>query len=471
MDYTSTRGSQTISASKAILQGIADDGGLFVPVSFPSLDVNGLIGKPYQDIAFEVLRRYLDEFDEADIKHCIDCAYDGKFTVPEITPIKKVGDGYILELFHGRTLAFKDIALSILPSLMALSAQKQGRKNKTLILAATSGDTGKAALEAFMDVEDTVVIVLYPIDGVSDVQKLQMTTQRGHNTHVIGINGNFDDAQNAVKRIFNDAEIKSELAAMGVKLSSANSINIGRLLPQITYYFTSYASLVASGAIKSGDKISFTVPTGNFGDILAGYYAYRMELPVGKLICASNINNILTDFFETGVYDANRKFHLTSSPSMDILISSNLERLLYHLSDDVTVNEMMDGLRNASVFDFSKHISKANDIFASGFATENEVYAKIDEYHKKYNYVIDPHTAVGVAVAEKSSINTVNVSFATASPHKFSETVIAATGKPDILSADVPHQIAELANLPIRHKTICDNDNITETVLQICRGI
>jgi threonine synthase len=335
MRYKSTRGSNDFkSAAQAIIQGMAHDKGLFVPESIPSLPflLDELKGKTYQEIAFAVIQSFFADFSEEEIRHCVNGAYDDKFETSEIVPLVEAGDAYFLELYHGKTAAFKDMALSILPYLMTTAIKKEKEDKKIVILTATSGDTGKAALEGFADVPNTEIIVFYPKEGVSQVQERQMITQEGKNTHVFAIYGNFDDAQTGVKKIFNDRDFADELAKQGCKLSSANSINIGRLVPQVAYYIYAYGKLLDKGEIWPGDKINIVVPTGNFGNILAAYYAQQMGIPVGKLICASNENKVLTDFINTGFYDIKRKFYVTNSPSMDILISSNLERLLYHLN-------------------------------------------------------------------------------------------------------------------------------------------
>ena len=332
--YQSTRdANNTVTASQAILQGLATDGGLFTPISYPQLELDFIKLKDasYQEVAKLILSAFLDDFTDQELDDCINNAYDSKFDTPEIAPLVKLNGQYNLELFHGATIAFKDMALSILPHLMTTAAKKHGLKNKIVILTATSGDTGKAAMAGFADVPGTEIIVFYPKDGVSKVQELQMTTQTGDNTHVVAIEGNFDDAQTNVKRMFNDAALRERLAAHKLQFSSANSMNIGRLVPQIVYYVYAYAQLVKAGQIQAGEAVNFAVPTGNFGNILAAYYAKQIGLPVGKLICASNENNVLTDFFKTHVYDKKRSFKVTSSPSMDILVSSNLERLIFHL--------------------------------------------------------------------------------------------------------------------------------------------
>ena len=335
--YQSTRSEGTkVTASRAILKGLADDGGLFVPVNIPKLDVSleDISKMTYQETAYEVMKLFFTDFTENELKTCIERAYDSKFDTKEIAPLVKKSDAYYLELFHGATIAFKDMALSILPHLLTTSAKKNNIKNEIVILTATSGDTGKAALAGFADVEGTSIIVFYPKNGVSKIQERQMVTQKGANTKVVGITGNFDDAQSGVKAMFNNKELAKVMDEHGYQFSSANSINIGRLVPQVVYYVYSYTRLLANGDIKAGEKVNFVVPTGNFGNILAAFYAKNMGVPVGKLICASNENKVLYDFFETGVYDRNREFILTSSPSMDIPISSNLERLIFRIAGD-----------------------------------------------------------------------------------------------------------------------------------------
>ena len=335
--YKSTRSHTTpVTASQAILKGLAEDGGLFVPDHIPTLEVSmkELSGMTYQEVAYEVMKLYLTDFTEEELKGCINKAYDKKFDTDVIAPLAYADGAYYLELFHGATIAFKDMALSILPHLMTCSAKKNQVKNEIVILTATSGDTGKAALAGFADVEGTKIIVFYPKNGVSPVQEKQMVTQKGKNTHVVGIHGNFDDAQTGVKKLFGDTELAKEMDAKGYQFSSANSINIGRLVPQIVYYVYAYATLYGQGKLTDGQKMNVVVPTGNFGNILAAYYAKNMGVPIDKLICASNDNKVLFDFFQTGTYDRNREFILTSSPSMDILISSNLERLIYKISGE-----------------------------------------------------------------------------------------------------------------------------------------
>ena len=380
--YRSTRNAnETATASQAILKGLANEGGLFVPDSIPALDVSleDLAKMNYQQVAYEVMKLMFTDFTEAELKHCIDSAYDSKFDTPVIAPLVNKAGAYYLELFHGSTIAFKDMALSILPYLLTTSAKKNGVKNEIVILTATSGDTGKAALAGFADVPGTKIIVFYPKHGVSPIQEKQMVTQKGDNTFVVGITGNFDDAQTGVKKMFSDAELAKYMDEKGYQFSSANSINIGRLVPQMVYYVYAYTRLVADGTIKAGDKINVDVPTGNFGNILAAYYAKEMGLPIAKFICASNDNKVLFDFFQTGTYDRNREFILTTSPSMDILISSNLERLIYKIAgNDAEKNsELMKELTTDGVYTITDDMKAKLAEFYGGYATEAETAATI----------------------------------------------------------------------------------------------
>ena len=375
--YQSTRSEGTkVTASQAILKGLADDGGLFVPVSIPKLDVSleDISKMTYQETAYEVMKLFFTDFTENELKTCIERAYDSKFDTKEIAPLVKKSDAYYLELFHGATIAFKDMALSILPHLLTTSAKKNNIKNEIVILTATSGDTGKAALAGFADVEGTSIIVFYPKNGVSKIQERQMVTQKGANTKVVGITGNFDDAQTGVKAMFNNKELAKVMDEHGYQFSSANSINIGRLVPQVVYYVYSYTRLLANGDIKAGEKVNFVVPTGNFGNILAAFYAKNMGVPVGKLICASNENKVLYDFFETGVYDRNREFILTSSPSMDILISSNLERLIFRIAGDDAKKtaDMMDALKTTGKYTITDEMKLKLADFTGGWASEED---------------------------------------------------------------------------------------------------
>lgn len=454
MRYISTRSKKWADPEEAILQGIAPDGGLYVPESFPKLDLGSLIHKSYQDIGFEVMSRYFDSIPVDQLNSFISQAY-GKFKHPKVTPVASHGSYHFLELFHGPTLAFKDVALSILPYLMTSSAKMLNVVEDIVVLTATSGDTGKAALEGFSDVQGTKVVVFYPKDGVSTIQKKQMTTQKGNNVHVIAIEGNFDDAQNGVKAIFNDMPYREKLKERNYLLSSANSINIGRLVPQIVYYFAAYAQAVQDGSISLGDSINFVVPTGNFGNILAGYYAKQMGLPVGKLICASNENNVLYEFFATGTYNRNRPFILTSSPSMDILISSNFERLLYHVSEDdgTFVQESMSRLTQEGSYNVTKSMKKRIDAdFYGGYCSEEETREIIRRLYQEFGYVMDPHTAVAAKVYEdykkETKDDTYTVILSTASPFKFTKSVYEALfEKTDLDDVSLISPLAEKTNL------------------------
>ena len=484
--YKSTRSdSQPVPASKAILMGLAQDGGLFVPTEFPELDVSleALAGMDYRQVAYEVMKLMLSDFTEEELRGCIARAYDSKFDTDQIVPLRKADGSWYLELFHGPTIAFKDMALQILPHLMITSARKNQEDKEIVILTATSGDTGKAAMAGFADVAGTRIMVFYPKDGVSSIQERQMVTQKGDNTRVVGIRGNFDDAQSAVKEIFGDEDLRAQMADRGFAFSSANSINIGRLVPQIVYYVYAYSRLVADGSIKAGDKVNFVVPTGNFGNILAAYYAARMGLPVGRLICASNSNKVLFDFFETGTYDRNREFILTSSPSMDILISSNLERLIYHISgsDAAKTAALMGDLRSRGVYGITDRMREDLALFCGGYATEEETAAAIRRLYEKESYVIDPHTAVAAHVydsyREKTGDRTPTVIASTASPFKFENSVMQALGEPsdlpdlelaDRLSAKsgvaVPEAVNILRTAPVRHNIVCERDGMKAEV-------
>lgn len=484
--YQSTRdANNTVTASQAILQGLATDGGLFTPISYPQLelDFTKLKDASYQEVAKLILSAFLDDFTDQELDDCINNAYDSKFDTLEIAPLVKLNGQYNLELFHGSTIAFKDMALSILPHLMTTAAKKHGLKNKIVILTATSGDTGKAAMAGFADVPGTEIIVFYPKDGVSKVQELQMTTQTGDNTHVVAIEGNFDDAQTNVKSMFNDAVLRERLAAHKLQFSSANSMNIGRLVPQIVYYVYAYAQLVKAGQIVAGDKINFTVPTGNFGNILAAYYAKQIGLPVGKLICASNENNVLTDFFKTHVYDKKRSFKVTSSPSMDILVSSNLERLIFHLlgnSAEKTA-DLMKSLNQHGQYELTDFDPAILELFAAEYATEVETAAEIKRVYEASDYIEDPHTAVASAVYQKyrtaTGDETKTVIASTASPYKFPvvavEAVTGQTGLSDfealaklheLSGVAVPPAVDGLENAQVRHKTTVAADQMQAAV-------
>ena len=474
--YKSTRGKEeTVTASMAILKGLSEDGGLFVPTEIPKLDVpmDELAKMSYQETAYEVMKCFLTDFTEEELKNCINNAYDEKFDTKEIAPLHEADGAYFLELYHGATIAFKDMALSILPHLMTTAAKKNQVKNEIVILTATSGDTGKAAMAGFADVPGTEIIVFYPKDGVSKIQELQMTTQTGANTHVIAIDGNFDDAQTDVKRMFNDVDLREKLLAHHTQFSSANSMNVGRLVPQVVYYVYAYAQLVKAGHIQNGDKVNFTVPTGNFGNILAAYYARQIGVPVGKLICASNENNVLTDFFATGTYDKKRDFKVTTSPSMDILVSSNLERLIFHLlgNDATKTKELMDALVTKGEYTLADADKDILDLFAAGFATEDETAAEIKRVYDEDKYIEDPHTAVASAVYEayvqKTDDHTPTVVASTASPYKFPRVAVSAvTGKDsgdDFKAVEDLHQLSGVAipaavngleHAEVRHKTV-----------------
>ncbi len=486
--YKSTRGGEGVCASMAILKGLADDGGLYVPERIPALDVpvEALAEMTYQEVAYEVMKLYLTDFTEEELKSCISKAYDSKFDAQEIAPMVYADGAYYLELFHGATIAFKDMALSILPHLMTTSAKKNHVDHEIVILTATSGDTGKAAMAGFADVEGTRIIVFYPKDGVSPVQEKQMVTQKGSNTFVVGIHGNFDDAQTGVKRMFNDKELAAGLDRHGFQFSSANSINIGRLVPQIVYYVYAYAMLVHNEEIKNGETVNVVVPTGNFGNILAAYYAKNMGLPIDRLICASNENKVLYDFFSTGSYDKNREFILTSSPSMDILISSNLERLIYKISgEDPQVNaRLMQSLTGEGRYEITEAMKKELSDFYGNYASEAETAQMIHDLYTDTGYVIDTHTAVAAAVYKKYTAETNDtkktIIASTASPFKFARSVMTAIdeayGNMDdfelidelskLANVAVPAAVEEIRTAPVRHTTQCDVDEMENVVKQ-----
>lgn len=488
--YGSTRGNgEKITASMAILKGLAEDGGLFVPDSIPALDVplKELLGKSYQEIAYQVMSRLLTDFTEEELRNCINKAYDSKFDAPEIAPLVKKGNSYYLELFHGSTIAFKDMALSILPHLLTTAAKKNGVTNEIVILTATSGDTGKAAMAGFADVPGTRIIVFYPKDGVSPVQEKQMLTQKGENTAVVGIYGNFDDAQTGVKNIFNDKEMKEKLAGAGFQFSSANSINIGRLVPQIAYYVYAYLRLMEAGEIQENEQINVVVPTGNFGNILAAYYAKEMGIPIARFICASNENKVLYDFFRTGCYDRNRDFRLTNSPSMDILISSNLERLIYKIAgNDAEKNRnFMEQLGAEGKYEITEEMKEKLREFYGNYANEEETAQTIRQVYEETGYVLDTHTAVGKDVYEKykkdTQDNTKTVIASTASPFKFTRSVMTAIDKKyedmedfqlvdelsELAKIPVPQAIEEIRTAEIRHNTTAQVSQMAETVMEI----
>ncbi len=488
--YNSTRGGERgLTASQAILKGMADDGGLFMPDVIPAFDVplETLAAMDYRQLAYEIMKLFFTDFTEDELKACINGAYDSKFDTPVIAPLREADGAWYLELFHGKTIAFKDMALSILPYLLTTAAKKNDVTDEIVILTATSGDTGKAALAAFADVPGTRIIVFYPKGGVSRIQELQMITQKGDNTAVVALHGNFDEAQAGVKAIFADKAFCDELAAHGFQFSSANSINIGRLIPQVVYYVYAYAQLVRMGRIKAGDEINITVPTGNFGNILAAYFARCMGLPVKTLICASNDNKVLYDFFETGVYDKRREFILTSSPSMDILISSNLERLIYLAagSDPEKTRSLMDELSTSGMYVISDDMKEAMKDFVGGFATEEQNAEEIKRLYEASGYVIDTHTGVGSRVyrdyVKRTHDDTPTVIASTASPFKFAQSVMGAiagdqSGKDDFDIIDelagmahlkVPSAIEEIRNADIRHKRECDPDDMEAEVADI----
>lgn len=492
--YQSTRDqSNRVTASQAVLQGLSQDGGLFVPETIPvfAKTMAELSSMNYQELAYEVMKLFLTDYTEEELKDCIAKAYDEKFDTPDIAPLIKVGETYYLELFHGATIAFKDMALSILPHLLTKAAKKNNVKEEIVILTATSGDTGKAALAGFADVEGTKIIVFYPKDGVSNVQEKQMITQKGSNTSVIGIQGNFDDAQTGVKAIFNNKELAEKLRKAGYLFSSANSINIGRLVPQIVYYVYSYVSLYRKKQVSEGEKINFVVPTGNFGNILAAYYAKHLGVPINKLICASNENKVLFDFFTTGIYDKNREFILTTSPSMDILVSSNLERLIYHIADGDSnkTSELMKALSTNGKYEITEKMKANLDSFIGGYATTEETKTAIHKVYKENEYVLDTHTAVAASVYDQYIINsgdtTKSVIVSTASPYKFAESVLDAVGNVSVPKDDyeqakllqqvsgvpIPYAVEELRTAEIMHKKVCRVDQMQTTVEDILKII
>ena len=488
--YKSTRGNgELVTASMAILKGLSEDGGLFVPETIPKLDISleELARKNYQETAYEIMRLFLTDFTEEELRHCIDRAYDGKFDTEEITLLKQAQGAWYLELFHGATIAFKDMALSILPHLMTTAVKKNQVKNEIVILTATSGDTGKAAMAGFADVPGTKIIVFYPKNGVSTIQERQMVTQKGANTWVVGITGNFDDAQTAVKKMFNDQQMAEELDRAGYQFSSANSINIGRLVPQIVYYVYAYTRLLRQGQVKAGEPFNIVVPTGNFGNILAAYYAKQMGLPVHKLLCASNENKVLFDFFRTGVYDRKRDFILTTSPSMDILISSNLERLIYRIAgeDSNVCREMMRSLTETGAYQITDAMKAALEDFYGNYCSEEDTAAAIRENYEKAHYVIDPHTAVAAGVykkyLEETEDETPTVIASTASPYKFSKAVLSALGIPaaqmddfsmiekleELSGVRIPAAVEELRSADIRHKLVVATEEMPDAVRKL----
>ena len=489
--YHSTRNSEeTATASEAILKGLTSDGGLFVPDSIPKLNVSleDLTQMSYQEIAYAVMKEFLTDFTEEELKTCINNAYDSKFDTEEIAVTKKVDGAYYLELFHGATIAFKDMALSILPHLLVTSARKNNVKNEIVILTATSGDTGKAALAGFADVPGTKIIVFYPKSGVSPIQEKQMVTQKGDNTYVIGIKGNFDDAQTGVKKMFSNKELAKVMNDNGFQFSSANSINIGRLVPQVVYYVKAYSDLLKHGALKAGEPMNVVVPTGNFGNILASYYAKQMGIPIGKFVCASNKNKVLFDFFETGKYDRNREFYVTTSPSMDILISSNLERMIYRIAgnDAKQCAKFMAALTKDGEYVITDAMKAELSEFFGAFGSEEETAVKIKEVYDKEGYVMDTHTAVAAVAYDKYKAatgddKTPTVIASTASPYKFTRSVMDAIdpaydAEDDFELVDelnkvsktaIPKAIEEIRTAPVLHDTVCETAAMEDEVKKI----
>ena len=489
--YHSTRNSEeTATASEAILKGLTSDGGLFVPDSIPKLNVSleDLTQMSYQEIAYAVMKEFLTDFTEEELKTCINNAYDSKFDTEEIAVTKKVDGAYYLELFHGATIAFKDMALSILPHLLVTSARKNNVKNEIVILTATSGDTGKAALAGFADVPGTKIIVFYPKSGVSPIQEKQMVTQKGDNTYVIGIKGNFDDAQTGVKKMFSNKELAKVMNDNGFQFSSANSINIGRLVPQVVYYVKAYTDLLKQGALKAGEPMNVVVPTGNFGNILASYYAKQMGIPIGKFVCASNKNKVLFDFFETGKYDRNREFYVTTSPSMDILISSNLERMIYRIAgnDAKQCAKFMAALTKDGEYVITDAMKAELSEFFGAFGSEEETAVKIKEVYDKEGYVMDTHTAVAAVAYDKYKAatgddKTPTVIASTASPYKFTRSVMDAIdpaydAEDDFELVDelnkvsktaIPKAIEEIRTAPVLHDTVCETAAMEDEVKKI----
>ena len=485
--YKSTRSKDTrLTASECILKGLADDGGLFVPETVPALDcsLDDLAKMSYQEVAYEVMKLFLTDFTKEELVNCITRAYDDKFDTKEIAPLVKKDGVYYLELFHGATIAFKDMALSILPHLLTTSAKKNHVKNEIVILTATSGDTGKAALAGFADVEGTSIIVFYPKDGVSPIQEKQMVTQKGDNTKVVGIIGNFDDAQTGVKEMFHNEELGKKMEKAGYQFSSANSINIGRLVPQIVYYVYSYTRLLGKGDIAKDENINVVVPTGNFGNILAAYYAKQMGLPIDKLICASNDNKVLFDFFNSGTYDRNREFILTTSPSMDILISSNLERLIFHITGDDAdkTKELMESLKTKGDYHIDDSMKQKLGDFLAGYATEDQTAGTIKKVYDQDKYIMDTHTAVAATVyydhKEKTNDATKTVIASTASPYKFTRSVMNAIDQSynnmtdfelvdelcKLSGVKVPNAIEEIRSAKVLHDIVCDKKDMQKTV-------
>jgi len=488
MKYLSTRGNAYAEKSySAITKGLADDGGLFLPGEIPQLSIEKLCAEnlSYTDLAYVVLGAYLSDYGEDTLKECIKGAYSKSFNDKKVTPVVKLDDNnYVLELWHGPTAAFKDVALQLLPHLIVEGKKKLGLEEETLILVATSGDTGKAALEGFKDVKGTSVLCFYPKDGVAPLQEIQMNTQQGKNVHVVSVAGNFDDTQTGVKNIFSDAAHNEKLRQNGKAFSSANSINFGRLCPQIVYYFSAYCQLVQAGEITIGEQIDVVVPTGNFGNILAGWYAKKMGVPIGKLICASNKNNILTEFLNSGTYDANRELYKTVSPSMDILISSNLERLLFEAlgRNAGETKNLMEQLKKEGKYSLEADAQKKIRMdFEGGYASEEDTLVAIKEVWDKYNYLVDTHTAVAFSVSEKTPSNgNKRILVSTANPYKFPDSVLKALGSEtdtddfrniDILESltgtKAPESLSELRQAKTRHSMTVEKDRMAEAMYKV----
>lgn len=496
MNYSSTRGGdECLVSAGAIIAGIANNGGLFVPKQIPTLNqsaIEALSALNYQERAYAILKEFLTDYSEDDLNFCISQAYcSDKFDDESIAPLQSLDDhNHVLELWHGPTSAFKDMALQLLPQLMSKALKMTGETAQIVILVATSGDTGKAALEGFKNVDQIKIVVFYPNDGVSEIQRMQMVSQSGSNVTVVAVKGNFDDAQTGVKNIFNNDSFNQVLNGHGYQLSSANSINWGRLVPQIVYYFSAYADMVQNGAIAAGDKVNFVVPTGNFGNILAGYYAKQMGLPINRLICASNSNNVLTEFLQTGIYNRKREFYRTISPSMDILISSNLERLLYHITNgnSAQVASWMADLQAHGQYDVGNQVLKAiQEVFWAGFAHDEQTSRTIKEIYDTYHYTADPHTAVAWHVSncyrKQTGDTTPHVILSTASPYKFNCSVLSAlTDEKSLMDRNefvmleelaelsgipVPTALAELKNAVIRFTQVCEKTEMEQTVKQL----
>jgi len=490
--YQSTRGDKKgVLSTEAIIKGIAGDGGLFVPETIPQInkDLYKLKSTDYKKLAFLIMKEFLTDYRQDELKDCINKAYDNKFNTQIVAPLNKKMGAYFLELYHGPTLAFKDMALSILPHLLKKASRKLNINQEIVILTATSGDTGKAALQGFANVEGTKIIVFFPCKGVSKIQERQMLTQEGANTYVIGLKGNFDDAQSGVKEIFEDPAFNKKIKEKNYIFSSANSINIGRLIPQIVYYFYAYLNMLVGDEIKNDEKINIAVPTGNFGDILAAYYAKEMGLPVNKLICASNENKVLADFFKTGVYDKRRELIVTISPSMDILVSSNLERLLWMISEKDTrqVKELMNSLKEKGYYRIDSETKEKLKDFYGGFAPQEESRRCIKEIFEKSKYLIDPHTAVAYAVYKKyvkeTGDKTKTIIVATASPFKFTKSVMESIDNryeksddfeliekmSDLTQVSIPSGIRDIEKKPIRHKMVCKKEEMRTKIAEILK--